>query len=144
MWMRTIKSAEEQKLIREGARVCDVGGAACVAAIKAGVPEYEVAIATTNAIIREIAKGFPYVEFMDTWTWFKSGINTDERTIRSPTASCTRATATSRARADAVLRPRRRLEPRYLGEGRRRPSARARPGARCKDIAAELNETYRG
>src|SRR5690606_42079482 len=34
MWMRTIKSAEEHKLIREGARVCDVGGAACVAAIK--------------------------------------------------------------------------------------------------------------
>ena len=44
MWMRAIKSAEEQKLIREGARVCDIGGAACVAAVKAGVPEHEVAI----------------------------------------------------------------------------------------------------
>lgn len=29
MWMRTIKSTEEQALIREGARICDVGGAAC-------------------------------------------------------------------------------------------------------------------
>src|SRR3546814_1719939 len=37
MWMRTLKSPEEQKLIREGARICDVGGAACVAAIKEGV-----------------------------------------------------------------------------------------------------------
>ncbi|MBS0572947.1 MAG: aminopeptidase P family N-terminal domain-containing protein, partial [Proteobacteria bacterium] len=26
MWMRSIKSAEEHKLIREGARICDVGG----------------------------------------------------------------------------------------------------------------------
>src|SRR3546814_9478932 len=71
MWMRTLKSPEEQKLIREGARICDVGGAACVAAIKAGVPEHEVAIATTNAMIREIAKSFPYVELMDPWTWFQ-------------------------------------------------------------------------
>ena len=39
MWMRTIKSAEEHKLIREGARICDVGGWACVEAAKAGVPE---------------------------------------------------------------------------------------------------------
>ncbi len=46
-------------------------------AIKAGVPEHEVAIASTNAMIREIAKGFPFVELMDTWTWFQSGINTD-------------------------------------------------------------------
>src|SRR3546814_11316950 len=28
-------------------------------------------------MIREIAKSFPYVELMDTWTWFQSGINTD-------------------------------------------------------------------
>src|SRR3546814_16506326 len=77
MWMRTLKSPEEQKLIREGARICDVGGAACVAAIKAGVTEHEVAIATTNAMIREIAKSFPYVELMATCTWFQYGINTD-------------------------------------------------------------------
>ena len=77
MWMRTIKSDEEIKLIKEGARVADVGGAAVAAAVKAGVPEHEVAIASTNAMIREIANSFPFVELMDTWTWFQSGINTD-------------------------------------------------------------------
>ena len=77
MWMRSIKSAEEHTLIREGARICDVGGAAVAAAVKAGVPEHEVAIASTNAMIREIAAGFPFVELMDTWTWFQSGLNTD-------------------------------------------------------------------
>jgi creatinase len=77
MWMRSVKSAEEHKLIREGARICDVGGWAVAGAVKAGVPEHEVAIAGTNAMIREIAASFPFVELMDTWTWFQSGINTD-------------------------------------------------------------------
>ncbi len=77
MWMRTIKSPEEIAFIKEGARICDVGGAAVANAVKAGVPEYEVAIASTNAMIREIARTFPHVELMDTWTWFQSGINTD-------------------------------------------------------------------
>ncbi len=80
MWMRTIKSAEEIKLIKEGARVADVGGEAVARAVKAGVPEHEVAIASTNAMIREIANSFPFVELMDTWTWFQSGINTDGAT----------------------------------------------------------------
>jgi len=77
MWLRTIKSDEEIALIRQGARICDIGGWACVDAIAAGVPEHEVAIAATNAMIREIADRYPYVELMDTWTWFQSGINTD-------------------------------------------------------------------
>jgi creatinase len=77
MTQRTIKSAEEHVLIREGARICDIGGAATVEAVAAGVAEHEVAIASTNAMIREIARSFPFVELMDTWTWFQSGINTD-------------------------------------------------------------------
>jgi creatinase len=77
MWMRTVKSAEEHKLIREGARICNVGGRAVMAAVKAGVPEHEIAMASTNAMIREIGQNFPFVELMDTWTWFQSGINTD-------------------------------------------------------------------
>ena len=77
MWMRTVKSEEERKLIREGARVCNVGGRAVMAAIREGVPEHEIAIASNNAMIREIANSFPFVELMDTWTWFQSGINTD-------------------------------------------------------------------
>lgn len=42
-----------------------------------GAPEHEVALAGTQAMIREIAKRFPDSELMDTWTWFQSGINTD-------------------------------------------------------------------
>ncbi|MEP4033510.1 M24 family metallopeptidase [Roseibium polysiphoniae] len=77
MMQRTIKSTEEHALIREGARICDLGGQAVYDAVQAGVPEHEVAIASTNAMIREIAASFPDVELMDTWTWFQSGINTD-------------------------------------------------------------------
>ena len=77
MRQRTIKSPEEHALIREGARVADVGGQAVFDAVQAGAGEHEVAIASTNAMIREIAESFPFVELMDTWTWFQSGINTD-------------------------------------------------------------------
>ena len=77
MWMRTIKSAEEHKLIRECARICNVGASAVIGAIKAGVPEYEVAIASNTAMTREIGRSFEFVELMDTWTWFQSGIETD-------------------------------------------------------------------
>ncbi len=77
MWMRTVKSGEEQALIREGTRICNVGARAVMGAIAEGVPEYEVALASTNAMVREIGKSFPFVELMDTWTWFQSGIMTD-------------------------------------------------------------------
>ena len=77
MAMRMVKSAEEIEFIANGAQVCDIGGAALVAAVKEGVPEHEVALASTNAMVREIAKRYPHTELMDTWTWFQSGINTD-------------------------------------------------------------------
>jgi creatinase len=77
MALRTIKSAEEHSLIRKGAEICRVGGRAVMAATKAGVSEHEIAMASTNAMIREIANSFPFVELMDTWTWFQSGLNTD-------------------------------------------------------------------
>jgi creatinase len=77
MRMRMIKSDEEIALIKHGANVCDVGGAALAAAVHEGVPEHEVALASTQAMVREIAKRFPDSELMDTWTWFQSGINTD-------------------------------------------------------------------
>jgi creatinase len=77
MRMRMIKSAEEIEVIRNGAAVCDVGGAALAAAVHEGVPEHEVALASTQAMVREIARRFPDSELMDTWTWFQSGINTD-------------------------------------------------------------------
>jgi creatinase len=158
MWMRTIKSEEELTLIREGARICDVGGYAVAGAVEAGVPEHEVAIASTNAMIREIAKSFPFVELMDTWTWFQSGINTDGAhnpvtnkkvqsgdilslntfpmifgyyTALERTLFCDRVD-------DASL---------DIWEKNVKVHERGleliRPGARCKDIAIELNEMYR-
>ena len=77
MKLRMIKSDEEIELIRHGARIADIGGFACVEAISEGVPEYEVALHSTQAMVREIAETFPHLELMDTWTWFQSGINTD-------------------------------------------------------------------
>lgn len=58
MRLRMIKSAEEIELIKHGARIADLGGAAVREAIAEGVPEYEVAIAGSNAMIREIARTF--------------------------------------------------------------------------------------
>ena len=77
MRMRMVKSAEEIEFIKNGANVCDIGGFALRDAVKEGVPEHEVALVSTQAMIREIARRYPDSELMDTWTWFQSGINTD-------------------------------------------------------------------
>ena len=77
MALRMVKSDEEIAHIKQGAQVADIGGAACVAAIAEDVPEHEVALASTGAMVREIAARFPHAELMDTWTWFQSGFNTD-------------------------------------------------------------------
>lgn len=77
MQLRMVKSEEEIAHIKQGAAVCDVGGLALVEAVQEGIPEYEVALHTTQAMVREIAKHYPHSELMDTWTWFQSGINTD-------------------------------------------------------------------
>lgn len=77
MRLRMIKSDEEIAHIAELARIADVGGAAVVEAIQIGVPEHQVALASTGAMVREIARTWPQAELMDTWTWFQSGINTD-------------------------------------------------------------------
>ena len=77
MRQRMVKSGEEIAHITEMARIADIGGAACVEAIEVGVPEHEVALRSTGAMVREIARSWPHAELMDTWTWFQSGINTD-------------------------------------------------------------------
>ena len=77
MRLRMLKSAEEIAHITETARVADLGGAACVEAAKVGTPEHEVALHSTAAMVREIARTWPHAELMDTWTWFQSGLNTD-------------------------------------------------------------------
>lgn len=158
MWMRTIKSDEEIRLIKEGARTCDVGGWACVGAVEAGVPEHEVAIAATNAMIREIAGNHPFVELMDTWTWFQSGINTDgahnpvtNRKIESGDILSLNAfpmifgyyTALERTLfCDHVSEAHLDLWEKNVAV-HEKGIGLIKPGARCCDIAAELNEMYR-
>jgi creatinase len=77
MRLRMVKSAEEIAHITEMTRIADIGGAACAEAIAVGVSEHEVALNSTQAMVREIARSFPEAELMDSWTWFQSGINTD-------------------------------------------------------------------
>lgn len=158
MRMRTIKSLEEQALIREGTRICDIGGAAVAGAVRAGVPEHEVALAGTQAMVRAIAASFPFVELMDTWVWFQSGINTDgahnpvtNRVVQAGdilSLNCFPMifgyyTALERTLfcnhvSDAHLRL---WE--INCEVHRAGLELIRPGARCCDIAATLNDIYR-
>lgn len=157
MAMRMIKSPEEIALITIGAQVADIGGAACVAAVGEGVPEHEVALVSTNAMVREIARRVPHSELRDTWTWFQSGINTDgahnpvtSRRIQKGdilSLNCFPMIAGYYTALERTL---------FFGE----PSPRAlelwefncavyrkgltliKPGVRCCDIAAELNALY--
>ena len=157
MRMRMVKSDEEIAWIRESARIADIGGAACVEAIAVGVPEYEVALHATQAMVREIGQNQPHVELMDTWTWFQSGINTDgahnpvtSRRIERgdilslncfpmPAGYYTALERTLFAEecSDAHLRLWN-INAEVHGAG----IALIKPGVRCCDIAAELNTIY--
>ena len=74
---RMIKSNEEIALIRDGARIADIGGAAIRDAIGPGTREIDVAMAGRDAMELEIALSHPNSELRDTWVWFQSGLNTD-------------------------------------------------------------------
>ena len=77
MAARMLKSDEEIALIREGARIADVGGYAVRDAIKVGTREIDVAMAGRDAMELEIARAHPDSEIRDSWVWFQSGLNTD-------------------------------------------------------------------
>ncbi|PIE11327.1 MAG: creatininase [Rhodobacterales bacterium] len=77
MRQRMVKSPAEIALIREGARVADVGGYAIREAIREGTREIDVAMAGRDAMELEIARSFPDAEYRDTWVWFQSALNTD-------------------------------------------------------------------
>ena len=77
MQTRMIKSSEEIEVIKNGARIADIGGEEIVRNIQIGKSELEIAIAGRDKMEREIAKTYPDAEYMDTWVWFQSGINTD-------------------------------------------------------------------
>lgn len=157
MRMRMVKSAEEIELIKIGTAVADIGGASCVEAIAEGVPEYEVALAATSAMTREIARRVPHGELRDTWTWFQSGLNTDGAHNPVTTRRVQRGDILSLNCFPMIAGYYTALERTlFFGE----PSERhlelweincrvhkrglelIRPGVRCCDIAAELNEIY--
>ena len=77
MKLRMIKSDEEIEIIRNGARIADIGGEEIAKNIREDNTEIEVAIAARDKMEREIVKSYPDAEYMDTWVWFQSGINTD-------------------------------------------------------------------
>lgn len=159
MEMRTIKSAEEIALIRKGAAICDLGATAAVACIRDGVAEYEVAMASTQAMTHAIAAAFPYVELMDSWTWFQSGINTDGAHNPVTNKKLQRGEILSLNCFPMIFGYLAALQ-RTLFFGHsdatsleiwqknaavhKRGRALIRPGARCNEIAAELNDMYRG
>ena len=77
MKLRMIKSKEEIDIIKNGARIADIGAEEIVKHIKVDESELEIAIVGRDKMEREIAKTYPDAEYMDTWVWFQSGINTD-------------------------------------------------------------------
>ena len=77
MQLRMIKSNEEIAIIKNGARIADIGGEEILKNIRVGESELEIAIAGRDKMEREIAKIYPEAEYMDTWVWFQSGLNTD-------------------------------------------------------------------
>ncbi|WP_167041963.1 aminopeptidase P family protein [Salinibacterium sp. ZJ454] len=157
MRQRMVKSAEEIEVIKHGARIGDLGGEAIRAAIGEGVAEFEVALAGTEAMVREIARTFPHSDIRDTWVWFQSGINTDGAHNWPTTRRIERGDILSLNCFPMISGYYTALE-RTLFYGE--PDARSlelwkinvevhergleliKPGAVCKEIAAELNEIY--
>ncbi len=158
MWMRTVKSAEEHKLIKDGTRICNVGAQACMDALKAGAGEHEVALASTAAMVRDIAGSYPFVELMDTWTWFQSGIMTDgahnpvtnRKIVKGDICSLNcfpmifgyytaieRTLFCESASDKHIELWNKNCEVMRVGSGL------IQPGRKCSEIAIELNELYR-
>ena len=77
MKLRMIKSNEEIKIIKDGAKIADIGAEEMIKHIKVDASELEIAISGRDKMEVEIAKLHPNAEYMDTWVWFQSGINTD-------------------------------------------------------------------
>ena len=157
MRQRMVKSDEEIDLIRNGAQVADIGGAACVEAIGEGVPEHEIALHSTSAMVREIAHRYPGSDIMDTWTWFQSGINTDgahnpvsTRKVQKGdilSLNCFPMIAGYYTALERTLffenASERHLEIWQANvEVHRHGLELIKPGVRCCDIAAELNEIF--
>lgn len=65
MQIRRVKSPEEIEVVRQGSRIAELGAYAGVKALHEGVPEYEVTLASTNTMVREIAATYPHIDTRD-------------------------------------------------------------------------------
>ena len=87
MKMRMLKSPEEIELINQGARIADLGGEAAVKVIKEGAGEHEVALASTEAMVLEIADAYPHSEIRDSKLMRNYDVQTPDT---CPCPSCSR------------------------------------------------------
>jgi creatinase len=157
MAMRMVKSTEEIALIESATAIADIGGQACADAVGHDVPEHEVAIAGTDAMVREIARRHPDSELRDTWVWFQSGLNTDGAhnpvTSRKMQAgdilslNCFPMVAGYYVALERTMFCEHASDEhlRYWEincEVYRHGLTLIKPGARCCDIARELNDIY--
>ncbi|XP_042239802.1 creatinase-like [Homarus americanus] len=157
MKMRMIKSHEEIAVIKNCAATSDVGGWACAAALGEGVPEYEIALAGTRAMINNIAKLYPDSELMDTWVWFQSGINTDGAHNPVTTRKIQKGDILSVSCLPLLQGYYSSLERTWFLDHcsdahlkvweanvavHKRGIELIRPGAKCSEIAQELNEMF--
>jgi creatinase len=154
MAQRMVKSPAEIALIREGARIADLGGAAMRDAIRPGTREIDVGRAGRDAMEAEIARAFPDSELRDTWVWFQSGPNTDGAHNPVTTRALAPGDILSLNAFPMISGYYTALE-RTLFLGEPDPASRAlweanvaahelglsliRPGARCSEITAALN-----
>ena len=157
MQRRMIKSQEEIALIRSGARIADIGGAAIRDAIRVGSSEIDVAMAGRDAMEQAIAEAHPDSELRDTWVWFQSGINTDGAHNPVTTRKLEYGDILSLNTFPMISGYYTALERTlFLGEVDA-PSMKTwlanaaaheiglslvRPGARCSDICAEINDHF--
>ncbi|MEM6971862.1 MAG: aminopeptidase P family protein [Pseudomonadota bacterium] len=157
MSQRMVKSPAEIALIREGARIADLGGHAVRGAIAEGTREIDVAMAGRNKMEEAIADSFPEAEYRDTWVWFQSGLNTDgahnpvtaRRLLRGDILSLNTFPMisgyyTALERTLFLGEP----DPASLKIWEANVGAHElgisliRPGARCSDICAVINEFF--
>ena len=157
MQRRMIKSQEEIALIRSGARISDIGGAAIRDTIRVGSREIDVAMAGRDAMEQAIAEAHPDSELRDTWVWFQSGINTDGAHNPVTTRKLEYGDILSLNTFPMISGYYTALERTlFLGEADA-PSMKTwlanvaaheiglsliRPGARCSDICAEINDHF--
>lgn len=109
-------------------------------------------------MVREIASSYPFVELMDTWTWFQSGINTDGAHNPVTNKKIESGDILSLNCFPMIFGYYTALERTLFCEHasdehlalwekncavHKKGMALIKPGVRCCDIASELNEMYR-